>query len=847
MEKIGKYQILEKLGQGGMGVVYKALDTLIERVVAVKTVISNLDADPELRARFFREGRSAGQLSHKNIVTIFDLGEENGMAYIAMEYLEGEDLRAKILKGEKMDLPQLVFLMKEVCEGLAHAHERNVIHRDIKPANIFITRTGQVKILDFGLARTTASDLTTSGHALGTPNYMSPEQVRGEKVDYRTDIFSVGVLFYELLTYRKAFQGDSFTSTIFRILQNDPDPIEQFNPDVPKELRDIVYKALTKDRDLRYQTLGLMLEDLCRHFGYTQAGPVDLSATAGISSAGKEGGSGSGPIAARGGVGVPRGNTPAPGGARVGSGASSGKRRQQSGPRAAQSLTPPPQVSSMSEEATQVDTVPKLPPQKKSKPGVLVACVAVLSLVLVSWMFLHGRGAKAGRNTAAVSAVNPPVAKVEQSPPPTIPAPDSATKPPSGDQELATQLARATEALKSRKFAEAAGNARGILSRHPDDAEAQSILQASQESLDRVGGMKEKAKSYLAAGDYQRASSSLQEALGIAPSDEEALRLVGQLNQTMRKNASQAFTRLRDARSRAEEARAPSLSTRSFGTAQTAEAEANRLQGQGNFAGSALKAAEAANLFAIAEKEAVDEAAAAAERTRTAEREKLKAAQRLKSDTSRQGYDRERDLAVQAGAQEKAREPFAAAEKIAGGARAKADSGDFEGAAREFEEAGAAMRNAHTVAAEAMRRELAKPAEPPKAPPPPATAAPPPPTSHETLESIQKAIYGLPDQYKAAMEGKDFGLLKSIWPALTPQQEQSFRNQWSYTRSLRIIPNQSRIERLEAGSAILSVQFHNEQEINNGTRRRWDQKATFSLSRRGQSWVIESATFEAVH
>ncbi len=266
MEKIGKYLILEKLGQGGMGVVYKALDPLIERVVAVKMIVSNLTDEPELRARFFREGRSAGQLSHKNIVTIFDLGEERGTAYLAMEYLEGEDLRSLMRTGS-ITLEEKLRIVREICEGLSHAHENKVIHRDIKPANIFLTKSGQVKILDFGLARTMQSDLTNTGQALGSPNYMSPEQVRGEDLDHRTDIFSVGVLFYELLTLRKAFQGDSFTSTIFKILQNDPEPIENFNSEIPPEICAIVFRALAKKPEDRYSTLDEMRRDLDRVTG----------------------------------------------------------------------------------------------------------------------------------------------------------------------------------------------------------------------------------------------------------------------------------------------------------------------------------------------------------------------------------------------------------------------------------------------------------------------------------------------------------------------------------------------------------------------------------------------------
>ena len=260
MEKIGKYRIIGKIGSGGMGIVYKALDPLLERVVALKTIHTHLDSEPELRARFFREGRSAAQLSHKNIITVYDLGEDNGIAYLAMEYLDGVDLKTRISMGNIQSLPQKLGIMIEICEGLAHAHERQVIHRDIKPANVFVTKSEQIKILDFGLARIASGDVTRTGFAIGTPNYMSPEQVSGEKLDSRTDIFSAGAVFYELLTRRRPFEADSIPATIVRILQEEPaiDQIDSMDP----QLSVITRRALAKDRQARYQTADDLLEDL---------------------------------------------------------------------------------------------------------------------------------------------------------------------------------------------------------------------------------------------------------------------------------------------------------------------------------------------------------------------------------------------------------------------------------------------------------------------------------------------------------------------------------------------------------------------------------------------------------
>ena len=266
MVTVGRYQLLETLGEGGMGVVYKAFDPLLERTVAVKLISARLDDSPSLRQRFFAEARAAGQLSHKNIVTIFDLGEDNGHPYFAMEFLEGRNLRMRMQSPERMSLHRKLEVMTQVCEGLAYAHSRGITHRDVKPANIFITEAGQVKVLDFGLARLPASELTHSKTLIGTLNYMAPEQIAGEKTDQRTDIFSVGVVFYELLTSKSPFEADSVASLLHKILHELPEPLGALDPRIPPELSALVERAMAKAREERYQGLVELLIDLadCR-------------------------------------------------------------------------------------------------------------------------------------------------------------------------------------------------------------------------------------------------------------------------------------------------------------------------------------------------------------------------------------------------------------------------------------------------------------------------------------------------------------------------------------------------------------------------------------------------------
>ena len=255
MSKIGKYDIVKELGRGGMGVVYKAHDSLMERDVAIKVMSDLMLAVPEIRERFFREARTAGRLSHENITVVYDVGEDEGRPYIVMEYLTGSDLAAVIEAQEPIPFLQKLDYAIQICRGLSFSHANEIVHRDIKPQNIRIVGNGKVKIMDFGIARSLTSTLTTTGAVIGTPYYMSPEQIQGRHVDKRSDIFSFGVLFYELLTGRKPFTGDVPTAVMFKIVYDEPPPLDDTQIDHRNGLRDVVMKLLAKDPDSRYQDL----------------------------------------------------------------------------------------------------------------------------------------------------------------------------------------------------------------------------------------------------------------------------------------------------------------------------------------------------------------------------------------------------------------------------------------------------------------------------------------------------------------------------------------------------------------------------------------------------------------
>jgi serine/threonine-protein kinase len=269
ISNLGRYEIISELGQGAMGVVYKATDPLIDRIVAIKTINLGLalDEKEEYEARFYQEAKAAGRLSHPNIVTIFDLGKSDDVAYIAMEFLQGKELRDILDDGEKMPVERVLNVATQVALGLAYAHEHGVVHRDVKPSNIMVASDGHIKITDFGIARMESSSVRTqTGMVLGSPKYMSPEQVLGKLIDQRSDIFSLGVVLYELLTGKPPFAGENVNAIMYQTLNNIPTPPGSLNSNVPDMLNFIVAKALAKGLDDRYQNAKVLAEDLrtCR-------------------------------------------------------------------------------------------------------------------------------------------------------------------------------------------------------------------------------------------------------------------------------------------------------------------------------------------------------------------------------------------------------------------------------------------------------------------------------------------------------------------------------------------------------------------------------------------------------
>jgi len=261
-----RYELIEKIGSGGMAIVYKAKCHLLKRHVAVKILRPELVEDESFVARFKRESLAAASLSHPNIVNIYDVGEENGVYYIVMEYVNGKTLKEYIREKERLEWEEAVRIAAQICSALKHAHKNGIVHRDIKPQNILISEDGTVKVADFGIARAVSSATVTiaGANVMGSVHYFSPEQARGGYVDEKSDIYSLGIVLYEMVTGNVPFEGDTAISVALKHIQERVKPPWELNPSIPKSLNDVIEKATEKDQAGRYQTAGEMLRDLQR-------------------------------------------------------------------------------------------------------------------------------------------------------------------------------------------------------------------------------------------------------------------------------------------------------------------------------------------------------------------------------------------------------------------------------------------------------------------------------------------------------------------------------------------------------------------------------------------------------
>ena len=496
-ERIGKYRIIGELGRGTMGEVYKAHDPVLNRFVALKTLPLKLGPDDETLQRFQREAQAAALLNHPNIVTVHDFGEEKGLLYMAMELLEGIDLREAIDRELLGSLDQKLNAMDSVLAALDYAHAKGVIHRDVKPANIHLGKGRQVKIMDFGLARVSTSEMTQEGIVLGTPNYMSPEQALGDKVDGRSDLFSTGAVLYELLTGHKPFEAETTPSVLYQVVHKQPIPIRRWAPEMPAAVVAVVNRALEKDLKQRFPSAG------------------DMRAALSIARNGVP----SAPAAARQ---APRAR-PAP----------PPLPTTAARPAGTSTIPPPVRIPAASTSTSGIPSPARPRGPRLGLPITLLgaALAAVMLLAVAAFLWLRPTTPQPGPSPAATDALT---------------------------QELVRKQLRLAQAeLEKKNYRAALSEAQGVLKLSAGNSDATAVMAAAQGRLDELDRSVAQVRRLLEAGDSDGASLELSKVLELDPQYPPAAELSAQLNSAFKPKADEARAQMRTAREAARAAGAP--------------------------------------------------------------------------------------------------------------------------------------------------------------------------------------------------------------------------------------------------------------------------------------------------
>jgi len=587
-QKVGKYLIVAKIGSGAMGDVYRAHDAKLNRDVAVKTMAELYASDDQLVQRFQREAQSAAALNHPNVVTVYDFGSEQGKFYLAMELLDGADLKELIAARSLNDLWDKLDVMEQIAEGLAYAHKQGVVHRDLKPANIRVLPNGRVKIMDFGLARIGSSDMTRAGMVMGTPNYMSPEQVRGTKADARSDIFSLGAVFYELLSGKKAFNADSMHTILYKVLEEEPEPVRTWVPALPGPFVAFVERCLAKDPANRYQDAGEMRDALRKVREALASGEYSL---AGVADGTVVDG---GPDPSAPTVMAP-GTVMAPHAAEraATSGAAALDLSRAATPAAETLKGNAKTLSGRSRTRMSAPPAGRVEEPPRSRWPVYAGAGAVaLVLVAGAVVALKGRG---------TPAPTPP------------PAADSSAQLGALKEALVgNQVELARVDLENKDYKAAVGRAERALALDPSSTEARQVLEQAQRTAAELEAVALEARKAFDAGDTDHATRALARVLALDPRHPVAGELTAALNVHFRKQAE-------DARRMAEESKRDAEPLRSaapdgFAQADRAGRDAAALLGKNEFAVATQKFLESRDGYERARRtaEAAQRAAAAA-------------------------------------------------------------------------------------------------------------------------------------------------------------------------------------------------------------------------------------------
>src|SRR6266540_3234893 len=560
--RIGKYDIIKPLGKGAMGIVYLAHDTILERDVALKVMVASIADDPELKTRFEREAKAVARMTHPNVVNVFDLGSHtDGSPFIAMELLKGQDLQKAVRTPPPLSLERKVNIIVQVLAGLAHAHQAGIVHRDIKPANIFINQDGTVKIMDFGVARLTTASMTGTGNIVGTADYMSPEQVKGAKVDGRSDLFSVGCMLYELLAGRRPFHSDNLMAIFYKITHEEPnfDLIpegEEYDALMP-----VLKKSLAKTLDERYQTAYDFAVDLREFLKSRATSASAVNALEGLLELEEPSGPPPEPLTE-----TPAGPTLITGdepevGATMNIGPTvSGqtsptvKKPGTMGRGTAKTVLTPGQVAREGRPATRPpgprptpaarpEYTPAPPPPSQGHPVLYVVLGGMAVLLVVAGAFIYFRPGGGGTTTSTTLVAGPTETTVPVTQPPATTMPPITQPPPPATMpaiEAKGKFMRAAKAAFNRgDYDEAISQARRALAEDQGDASAKSVIENA------LSGQKAElrfraAENALRAKDFEKAKQEANAGRDLAPWDNHAPPILTRIQEAQQQAAQDA-------------------------------------------------------------------------------------------------------------------------------------------------------------------------------------------------------------------------------------------------------------------------------------------------------------------
>jgi serine/threonine protein kinase len=782
-QKLGKYNIVGKIGKGAMGEVYKGHDPVLNRFVAIKIIAETLGTDSDLVERFKREARNAAGLNHPNIITIYDFVEEEGHLYMVMELLEGKDLKELIKSGAPVTMEQILSIMEQIADGLGFAHSRGIIHRDLKPANIHVSNNGQVKILDFGLVHEASSDMTKTGQVMGTPNYMSPEQVQGLRVDPRSDIFSLGAVFYELLTRKKPFGADSIHATMFKVVQGDREPLAQYTH-LPKPLINLVDRALDKDPEGRFADAGA-LRDHLRVLRRAVMRGKDAESTF----TGGEEMTIVTPAAETGSI------TPA-------SHEKSGPSR--SGPQASASAS----RGTLRKREVAASSVSALPAPAKTQPLGLYVLAGVLVLATGAGAYFMTGGSGSGQNVEALSQAL-----------------------------LASQLELMERSLSQKDYGAALSQAEELLKTDPANADALRVQGEAREALQRIDNAVAQARNALERGAMQEAADALATVLALDPSHPLGVELSAQLSQHFQSQAEHARSEMEATRSAAQSAGAQERPEYVMGdrARQQATDEFNR----GVFTNAAQKYLEARDLFqqsrSLQQQQQTQRRAQTEREQETGQQ--ARAAREALEGRLRQAesaWSRTRQAPAEAALTQQPSYQRAITEE--GVAERLKATGDLEGAAGAYENATSHLERARRELLDAQARRAREEEEATRRVGAAATTAPPT-TSAPTRAQEEAAVRQVLADYERAIETKNIALFREVKPNLSASEEKRLTDAFRNTDSQDVELTVNSIA-LEGDTATVGVTRRDIIVARGRSQDGNSRPQSFVLSRTGGKWVI---------